>query len=161
WIGQLLPMAGSLAPQARVELLWTAAVMAVEGGGDSTALAARPQLGGLPGAGDGPLMHALAPPAISWGVPNTGDIASASRAASAALQELRSQDEPLWTALAAGTLGSMQTTAGLPDDALSNLREVRALGDRLDSAWLAAWSRTQLGIVAIMQDRLDRACELL
>jgi tetratricopeptide repeat protein len=106
-------------------------------------------------------MHAVSQLAIAWVSPITDAPDSAFRAASVALGELRSQDEPLWTALAAGTLGSMQTSAGLSDDALSNLREVRDLGDRLDSAWLAAWSRTQLGIVAIMQDRLDQASELL
>jgi hypothetical protein len=55
----------------------------------------------------------------------------------------------------------MQTTAGLHDDAVGNLREVRDLGSRVDSAWLAAWSRAQLGTVAILQDRLDQARELL
>jgi predicted ATPase len=162
WIGQLLPTAGSLAPQARTELLWTAAVMAVEVGDDTAALAARQQLAALlQEVIDDPFLHAVTQLAIAWAAPITGDFDSAFRAASMALEELRSQDEPLWTALAAGTVGSMQTTAGLCDDALSNLREVRELGDRLDSAWLAAWSRGQLGIVAILQERLDQARELL
>ena len=68
---------------------------------------------------------------------------------------------PLWIFLAAGTLGSMQTTGGLYDNALSNLHEVRELADRLDSAWLAAWSRVLMGTVAILQDRLVQARELL
>jgi predicted ATPase len=162
WIGQLLPTAGSLAPRARAELLWTAAVMAVEVGDDTAALAARQQLAALlQEVIDDPFLHAVTQLAIAWAAPITGDFDSAFRAASMALDELRSQDEPLWTALAAGTVGSMQTTAGLCDDALSNLREVRELGDRLDSAWLAAWSRGQLGIVAILQERLDQARELL
>jgi predicted ATPase len=161
WIGQLLPWADSLAPQARAELLWTAAVMAVEVGDDTTALAASQQLAALQEVIDDPFLHAVSQLAIAWAAPITGDSGSAFRASSAALDELRSQDEPLWTALAAGTLGSMQTTAGQCDAALPNLREVRDLGDRLDSAWLAAWSRAQLGTVAIMQDRLDQARKLL
>ena len=161
WIGQLLRTAGSLAPQARAELLWAAAVMAVEVGDDTTALAARQQLPALAEAIDDPFLHAVSQLAIAWAAPITGDFGSAFRAASVALEELRSQDEPLWTALAAGTLGSMQTTAGLYDDALGNLQEVRELADRLDSAWLAAWSRAQLGTVAILQDRLDQARQLL
>jgi predicted ATPase len=161
WIGQLLPTVGSLAPQAQAELLWTAAVMAAEVGDDTTALAACRQLVALQEVIDDPFLHAVSQLAIAWVSPITDAPDSAFRAASVALGELRSQDEPLWTALAAGTLGSMQTSAGLSDDALSNLREVRDLGDRLDSAWLAAWSRTQLGILAILQDRLDRARELL
>jgi predicted ATPase len=161
WIGQLLPTVGSFAPQARAELLWTAAVSAVEVGDDTTALAARQQLAALQEVIEDPFLHAVSQLAIAWAAPITGDFDSAFRAASAALEELRSQDEPLWTALAAGTLGSMQTTAGQCDDALSNLQEVRELADRLDSAWLAAWSRTQLGIVAILQDRREQARELL
>ena len=161
WIDQLLRTAGSLAPQARAELMWVAAVMAVEVGDDATALAARQQLPALQEVIDDPFLHAVSQLAIAWAAPITGDFDSAFRAASVALDELRSQDEPLWTALAAGTLGSMQTTAGLYDDAVSNLREVGELGDRLDSAWLAAWSRAQLGTVAILQDRLDQARELL
>jgi predicted ATPase len=161
WIGQLLPAAGSFARQARAELLWTAAVMAVEVGDDTTALTACQQLTALQEVIDDPFMHAVSQLAIAWAAPITGDFDNAFRAASVALDELRSQDEPLWTALAAGTLGSMQTTAGLCDDAIGNLRQVRELGDRLDSAWLAAWSRGQLGIVAILQDRLDQARELL
>ena len=161
WIDQLLPTAGSLAPQACAELLWTAAVSAVEVGDDTTALAACQQLAALQEAIVDPFLHAVSHLAIAWATPITGDFDSAFQAASAALGELRSQDEPLWTALAAGTLGSMQTSAGLSDEATSNLREVRELGDRLDSAWLAAWSRTQLGTVAISQGRLDRARELL
>ena len=161
WIDQLLPTAGSLTPQARAELLWTAAVRAVEVGDDTTALAARQQLAALRDVIDDPFMHAVSQLAIAWIDPLTGDFDSAMRAASVALEELRRQDEPLWTALAGGTLGSMQTTAGLCDDALGNLREVRELGDRLDSAWLTAWSLVQLGTVAVLQDRLDQARQLL
>ena len=56
---------------------------------------------------DDPFLHAVSQLAISWATPITGDFDSALRAASAALEELRSQDEPLWTALADGTLGSI------------------------------------------------------
>jgi predicted ATPase len=161
WIGQLLPTAGSLTPQAQTELLWTAAVRAVEVGDDTTALAAGQQLATLQEVTGDPFLHAVSQLAIAWAAPITGDLDNAMRAASSALDELRRQDEPLWTALAAGTLGSMQTTAGQCDDALDNLREVRDLADRLDSAWLAAWSLAQLGTVAIMQDRLDQARDLL
>jgi hypothetical protein len=81
--------------------------------------------------------------------------------ASAALDELHGQDEPLWTALAAGTTGSLETSAGRCDDAVRHLREIRDLADQFDSAWLAAWSRVQLGTVAVPQGWLDQARELL
>jgi hypothetical protein len=41
WIGQLLPAAGSLDPQARAELLWAATVTANQAGDGAAALAAR------------------------------------------------------------------------------------------------------------------------
>jgi predicted ATPase len=161
WIGELLPAAGTLSPQARAELTWTAAVTALEVGDDSTALAARQQLAALHDLTGDPFLHAVSQLAIAWATPLTGDFDDALLAASAALDELRGQDEPLWTALAAGTLGSMETSAGRCDDAADHLQEIRDLADRLDSAWLAAWSRVQLGTVAILQGRLDQARELL
>ena len=45
WAGQLLPTAGTLDPQARAELLWTAAVTAVEVGDDPAALCGPPAPG--------------------------------------------------------------------------------------------------------------------
>jgi predicted ATPase len=161
WIGELLPTAGSLSPQARAELMWTAALNALEVGDDITALAAHQQLAVLRDAIDDPFLHAVCQLAIAWATPLTGDSGGALQAASAALEELRSQDEPLWTALAAGSLGSMETSAGRYDDALRHLLEIRELGDRFDSAWLAAWSLVQLGTAAVLQDRLDQARELL
>jgi predicted ATPase len=161
WIGELLPAAGSLGPLARAELIWAAAVNALEVGDDNTALAARQQRAALRDVIDDPFLHAVSQLAIAWATPLTGDFGGALLAASAALDELHGQHEPLWTALAAGTLGSMETSAGRRDDALRHLSEVRDLADRFDSAWLGAWSRVQLGTVAVMQGRLDQARELL
>jgi hypothetical protein len=110
---------------------------------------------------DDPFLHAVPQLAIAWATPLTGDFDGALRAASAALDELHGQHEPLWTALAVGSLGSMETSAGRSDDALRHLREIRDLADRFDSAWLAGWSRVQLGTVAVMQGRLDQARDLL
>jgi tetratricopeptide (TPR) repeat protein len=161
WIGELLPSAESLSPQARAELMWTAALNALEVGDDITALAAREQLAVLRDAIADPFMHAVCQLAIAWATPLTGDSGGALQAASAAYDELRSQDEPLWTALAAGSLGSMEISAGRFDDALGHLEEARELGKRFESAWLTAWSLVQMGTTAILQSRLDQARELL
>jgi tetratricopeptide (TPR) repeat protein len=110
---------------------------------------------------DDPLVHAIAELAIAWASPITGDFTSALRAAAIALEELHSQGEPLWTALAAGSLAWHEASAGRRDDALRHLQEVRDLGDELDSAWLAAWSRVQMGTMAIIEGQLDQARTLL
>jgi predicted ATPase len=161
WTDQLLPSADSLDAPARAELLCTAAVIALEVGDDSAALAACQRLADLQDQIGDPLVHAIAQLVIAWASPITGDFTGALRAASAALEELRGQNEPLWTALAAGSLAWHEASAGRRDDALRHLQEVRDLGDELDSAWLAAWSRVQMGTLAIGQGQLDRARTLL
>jgi hypothetical protein len=77
------------------------------------------------------------------------------------LQELRGQDEPLFTALAAVTAGGQETVLGRPDDALQHLREARELADRFGYPWFTALSGVELGILAVVQGRLDQAGELL
>ena len=66
WVGQLLPTAGTLDPQARAELLWTAAVTAVEVGDDPAALSARQRLGPLLDGIDDPFLRALCQLAMAW-----------------------------------------------------------------------------------------------
>jgi predicted ATPase len=157
WIDQLLPSADSFEAPARAELLCTAAVIALEIGDDNTALAARQRLAAIQDEISDPLVHAIAQLAIAWVSPITGDFNSALLAASVALEELRSQGEPLWTALAAGSLAWHEASAGRRDDALRHLQEVRDLGEELDSDWLVAWSQVQMGTLAITQGQLDQA----
>ena len=42
-----------------------------------------------------------------------------------------------------------------------DLSEARELADRFSYAWLATWSRVQLGTLDVLRDRLDEARELL
>src|SRR5260370_11650221 len=136
WVGQLLPAADSLDPQARAELQWTALVAALEVGDDDAALAARERLGPLlAGIGD-PYLHAVSQLAMAWSSPILGDLDGALRTASVSLDRLRSLDEPFWTALAVGSLGAVETAVGHYDDPLLHLGQARDLGDRFGSAWL-------------------------
>ena len=98
---------------------------------------------------------------MAWTSPITGDFEGALREVSASLEELRGQDEPFLTALAASTAGAVETALGRPDDALQHLRVTRELADRFGYAWLTASSRVQLGILAVVQGRLEEARELL
>ena len=61
WVEQLLPAAGTLDPQARAELAWAAAVIAVDTGDDTAALAARQRLAPLLAGIQDPFLHAVSP----------------------------------------------------------------------------------------------------
>jgi tetratricopeptide (TPR) repeat protein len=161
WVEQLLPAAGTLDPQARAELAWTAAVIAVDIGDDTAALAARQRLAPLlTGIGD-PFLHAVSQLAMAWTLPIAGDFDGALREVTVSLEELRGQDEPVFTAIAAFTAGSVETALGRYDDALRHLREARDRAEQPGGDWLTAGSQVQLGILAVRRGRLDEARELL
>jgi predicted ATPase len=160
WAERLLPSVDSFDPQARAELLWTAAATAREVGDDPTALAARRRLEPLVDAIEDPYLHAAVRLVMAWTSNMVGDFERASREASASLEEFRSQDELLGTASAALTVGSLETILGRYDDALRHLREGNDLAERFGNPWLSATSHAQLGTLALMRGRLDEAREL-
>jgi predicted ATPase len=157
WVERLLPTAGSFDPQARAELLWTAAATAREVGDDPTALAARRGLEPLLDVIEDPYLHAAVRLVMAWTSNMVGNFDRASREASASLEEFRGQDEMLGTASAALTLGSLETILGRYDDALRHLREGNDLAERFGNPWLSATSHAQLGALALMRGRLDEA----
>jgi hypothetical protein len=130
WVEQLLPAAGTLKTQESAELAWTAMVLAVDIGDDTAALAARQRLGPLLAGIQDPFLHAVSQLAMAWTLPIAGDFDGALREVSVALEELRGQDEPVFTAMAAFTAGSLETALGRYDDALRHLRETRDLTER-------------------------------
>jgi len=161
WVEQLLPAVGTLDPQPPAELAWAAAVIDVQVGDDAAALAARQRLAPLlAGIGD-PFLHAACQLAMGWTLPITGDIDGALREVTVALDELRDQDEPVFTGFAAFTAGSLNTALGRYDDALRSMREARDLAEKAGGDWLAAGSRMQLAILAVLQGRLSEARGLL
>jgi predicted ATPase len=161
WVEQLWPAAGTLDPQPRAELVWAAAVLAVDTGDDTAALAARERLAPLlAGIGD-PFLHAICQGALAWTSPITGDFDGALREAVVALEELRGQDEPVFTAMIAFFAGCLETALGRYDDALGHLREARDLAERSGRAWLGGASRVQMGILAVLRGRRDQARALL
>jgi tetratricopeptide (TPR) repeat protein len=161
WAGQLLPTADALDPQARAELLWTAAVTAVEVGDDPAALSASQRLEPLLDRIDDPFLRALCQLALAWTSTIGEDFDGALREASASLAEFRGQDAPVWAASADLTVGSVETTVGRYDDALGHLTEVRDLAERSDNPWVAAMSRVGLGTLALVRGRAEEARALL
>jgi predicted ATPase len=161
WVEQLLPAAGTLDPQARAELAWAAAVIDVAVGDDAAALADRQRLAPLLAQIQDPFLHAASQLALAWTLPITGDLAGALREVMVALGELCGQDEPVYTAIAAFTAGNLYIALGRYDDALQDMREARDLAERAGGDWLAAGSRMQLGILAVLRGRPDEARALL
>jgi len=161
WVEELLPAAVSLDPQARAELEWAATVTANEVGDDAAALAARRRLEPLLAEIQDPFLRGICHLGIAWTSPISGDFEGALRELSASLGELRGQEEPFFTALAAFTAGAAETALGRPDGALTHLRMMRELADRFGYTWLTASARLQLGILAIVQGRPGQARELL
>ena len=152
WVEQLLPAAATLDPQAGAELAVVAAVIAVDTGDDAAALAARRRLAPLLAGISDPFLHAVSQLAMAWTLPITGDFDAALREAAVSLEELRGQDEPVFTEIAAFAAGSLEMVLGRYDDALGHLREVRDLAERSGGARLAL-SRAQLGILGCAAGR--------
>jgi predicted ATPase len=162
WAARLLPAADSLDTQARAELVGTALAASLEVGDDEVALAADARLKPLLPGIDDPFLRAVFQLAMAWCAPITGDFDGALQAVTASLEQLRTLDEPFWTALAVGSLGTVEKILDRDQDALRHMREARDLGDRFGSStWLAAWSRVQLATLSIMGGDLRQARALL
>ncbi|HZA81136.1 MAG TPA: tetratricopeptide repeat protein, partial [Actinomycetes bacterium] len=162
WVGQLLPAADALGPQARAELLWTELVIANEvGDDDAAALAARERLEPLLEGIEDPFLQAVSRLLMASFSGVVGDFDGVLRGASVSLEQLRGQDEPFWTAVAASTAGFVEMAVGRYDDALRHLTEVRDLAERIDNPGVAAWSRVQLGTLALVRGRMEEARALL
>jgi predicted ATPase len=160
WVERFRP-AGTLGLQARAELGWVAAVMAVDTGDDTAALAAGHRLAPLLARIQDPFLRAVCQLTMAWSLPIAGDLDGALREATVSLEELRGQDEPVFTAIAVFTAGSLEMALGRYDDALRHLREARDLADVCGGDWFASGSRVQLGILAVLRGRLDEARALI
>ena len=161
WVEQLLPADETLDPQARAELAWAAAVLAVDTGDDAAALAGRERLAPLLAGIQDPFLHAASQLAMAWAMPVTGDFDAALRGTLVSLAEFHGQDEPFFTAMTAFTAGSLETGLGRYDSALQHLREARDLAGRCGGDWLTAGSRVQLAIVHVLSGRLSETRPLL
>src|SRR5262249_51811457 len=161
WVEQLLSGADSLEPQARAELLWTAAVTAEEGGDDEAALAAARRLAPLLERIDDPYLRAVSQLAIAWALPIADDFEGALQQALDSLQRIQTQDEPYWTAVALLSAGYLETAVGRQHDGLRHMHEARNIAERFDLVWLEAWSRVQLGRLAVEQGQLEEGQALL
>ena len=160
WIQELSSRADALDDRGRAELSLISAVTAVEVGDDAAALAAVEGLRRLEGRLDDPFLLSAAQLAVSWVLPISDDLEGALRAATAALDGLRSRNEPLrgWAAL---TVGLLELTFGRHEAARASLSEAAELGGQLGNHWLESAARTQLASLAVKAGHLDQARALL
>jgi predicted ATPase len=156
WIQELLLRADALEDRAQAELLLISAETAAEVGDDDGALAAVEGLERLEGRIDDPYLESATRLAVSWTLPITDDFDGALRAASAALDGFRRQNEPsmAWAAL---TVGMLELRLGRFDDARTYLAEAEELGTRYGNYWLESCARTQLASLAVRAGNLDEA----
>ncbi|HEY6744906.1 MAG TPA: DUF4062 domain-containing protein [Mycobacteriales bacterium] len=157
WIGRLLPRADSFDLDDQIELATAAAATGLEVGDDHMALTAGERLSPLLDGIEDPYLRAVSRLVMAWSSGIVGDFDGALDRASVCLEQLRVQDEPFWTALAAYTTGLLELNVGRYDDALRHLTEMRDLAEHLDNPWLGAVSRVYLGTVAVAQGRLTEA----
>ena len=152
------------APSTRrpgAELLWAAAVTANQAGDGAAALAARERLGPLLAEIHDPYLRAVSQLAMAWTSTIAGDFDGAIRQASVALEELRGQDEPYWTAVAVAHRRLRREGRRPLRRRAAPPERGACLAERFGYAWLATWSRVQLGTLAVVRGRLDEARALL
>jgi predicted ATPase len=160
WIQELRLRADALDDRGRAELSLISVVTALEVGDDEGALAELTGIERLDGGVDDPYLKSWAQLALSWVRPLVDDLEGALRAALAALDGLRRQNESFmgWAALTAGLL---ELALGRHDAARVHLGEASELGGRLGNYWLRSSARTQLASLAVATGHFDEARALL
>ena len=160
WIDQLRLRTDELADSERAELLFNAAVTAVEVGDDDSALAAVEAIRHWDGQIEDPTLDSALQLAVSWTVPILDDFDGALQAATAALAGFRRSNDPLGS-FALLTVGMLEMTMGHDDSARAHLSEVDELGSHVGNNWLESSARTQLAMLAVRSGRLADADALL
>jgi hypothetical protein len=85
----------------------------------------------------------------------------ARRGLTIAVQRLRSLDEPMWTALALVSAGSVELALGHQEVGLRHVVEAQGLAGRFDAPWLAVVSRTARAGFAVVRQDFEEARDLL
>ena len=160
WIDQLRLRADELAEGEQAELLFNAAVTAVEVGDDDSALAAVEAIRHWDGQIEDPTLDSALQLAVSWTLPILDDFDGALQAATTALAGLRRSNDPLGS-FALLTVGMLEMTLGQDDSARAHLSEVDELGSQFGNNWLESSARTQLAMLAVRSGRLAEADALL
>jgi predicted ATPase len=160
WIDQLRQRADELADADRAELLFSAAVTAVEVGDDESALATVEAIRRWDRPIEDPTLDSALQLAVSWTLPILDDFDGAVQAATTALAGFRRSNDPLGS-FALLTVGMLEMALGHDDRARAHLSDVDALGSQYGNNWLQASARTWLAMLAVRSGRLAEANALL
>ena len=110
---------------------------------------------------DEPYLVAVTTLFVAWVSVLLRDNEGARRGLTAALDRLRPLDEPMWTALALVSAGSVESALGHHDVGLRHITEAHGLAGRFDAPWLAAVTRIALATIAVMREEFEEARGLL
>jgi predicted ATPase len=160
WIDALRLRVDESTEDEQAELLFNAAVTAVEVGDDDSALVAVEAIRQRDGQIEDATLDSALQLAVSWTVPILDDLDGALAAAIAALEGLRASNDPLG-AFALLTVGMLEVALGEDDRARTHLSEVDALGAQFGNNWLESSARTQLAMIAVRSGLLAEADALL
>jgi len=143
-------------------VLWGAAVVsALESGDAGAARVACERLAPLLDEVDDPYIVAVTTLLMSWVWVLVRDFDGARRGLTTAVERLRPLDEPMWTALALVSAGTVESALGHLDVALRHIKEAERLAGRFDTPWLATVSKIALASLAVMRSDFDEARDLL
>jgi predicted ATPase len=161
WVAELLPEVDELPPADRIVVLGAALVSALERGDAGAARATRARMVPLLDEIGDPYVAAVSTLLMAWGSALVRDVDGAHRGLIAALERLRSLDEPMWTALALVSVGPVEMALGHHEDGLRHVMEAQWLAGRFDAPWLDAVSRVTRAGFAVAREDFERARELL
>jgi predicted ATPase len=155
WIGELWVRADELHERGQAQLALIAAVTTVEVGDDDGAMAAFERIESLHDLDD-PFLTSALQLAVSWILPIVDDFDGSREKASAALDELRAQGEPM-VAFATLTVGMLEMLYGNHDVARTLLTEASDFGRQFDNNLLQSAAGAGLVSVAVRTGDLGAA----
>ena len=161
WVTELLPVIDRLPPDDRVAVLTASLVSAVEAGDVEAARTTCERIAPLLTEVDDPYLEALARLMMAWLHLLVHDAERAVPGLTTALEQMRPLDEPLWTALAAVALGTVETSLGDHGAAQRHITEGLRMTDRFDNPWLMTVTLAALAHSALARGVPEEARDLL
>lgn len=162
WVEELMGRVdpSRLDESSRGDVMFTAALTAVEVGDDAGAITALDGIRQVIDDVDDPALRDLLNLAIAWALPILDDLGGALDAATRAAAGFAERNDPS-AALCPITLGTLQLALGNDDTARPHLMYAEQIGMRIGSEWFVLTARTHLAIIEVRAGRLAAARQLI